>query len=309
MLLFRRKPPHIPFPRLIDDQECFYLHELGRKHFQGRGAVVEIGCWLGASTLCLASGLAKNRRAAGVRFHVYDSFLWTTHYAEICNDWAQLKAGESFESNFRSHLTEFSFLQIHRARIPASPQEREGDVPFLRWRSHEPVELLFIDAAKSWYGTRYWLCEFADSLIPGHTLIALQDYGYFTTYWLKIFFHELRGYFTLADYPASSSTVTFRLRKPLPVSAVDSLPPARGAWPAARERAALLAARRQLRNHSDREGALRAALSEIVWLYDRGKSAAAFRLWRHLQARWQSPGAATELAKVARHCNSFALTQ
>src|SRR5262245_37306529 len=67
-------PPLPPVPGMVTDAECRYLYWLASTHYRGRGAVVEVGTWLGRSTLHLAAGL----RDAGFpeALDCYDQYVW-----------------------------------------------------------------------------------------------------------------------------------------------------------------------------------------------------------------------------------------
>jgi len=54
-------PPLPRVPTMLTPEERLYLHWLGAVVWSGRGCVVEIGPWLGGSTVCLAAGM----RASG----------------------------------------------------------------------------------------------------------------------------------------------------------------------------------------------------------------------------------------------------
>ena len=44
---------------MLSPEECQYLYWLGRSAWTGQGDVVEIGPWLGGSTVCLAAGMRE----------------------------------------------------------------------------------------------------------------------------------------------------------------------------------------------------------------------------------------------------------
>src|SRR5262245_44725765 len=65
-------------PGMTSWAERRYFQAYARDDFEGRGELVDLGCWLGATTVALASGLAGNRRrrTARRRVHAFDSFVW-----------------------------------------------------------------------------------------------------------------------------------------------------------------------------------------------------------------------------------------
>src|SRR6185369_14134011 len=69
------KLPSLPdVPGMISEAEGRYLYWLTSQTYTGRGTVVEVGTWLGRSTIHLAAGL----RDAGHpdALHCFDQFLW-----------------------------------------------------------------------------------------------------------------------------------------------------------------------------------------------------------------------------------------
>jgi hypothetical protein len=58
--------------------ERSYLQTYAENTYSGRGEVVDLGCWLGSSTIPLAVGLQHNSAIAAKenRIHAYDIFIW-----------------------------------------------------------------------------------------------------------------------------------------------------------------------------------------------------------------------------------------
>ena len=84
-LALRRSPRHgafadvalpalAPIPGQISEAERRFLYWLVRETYVGRGAVVEIGSWLGLSAAHLAAGLRDAGRAGAL--HCFDRFEW-----------------------------------------------------------------------------------------------------------------------------------------------------------------------------------------------------------------------------------------
>src|SRR5262245_40948254 len=61
---------------MLRPDEINLLHWLAATFYQGNGAIVDAGCFLGGSTYALASGLAQNRSpaAANRRIDTFDCF-------------------------------------------------------------------------------------------------------------------------------------------------------------------------------------------------------------------------------------------
>jgi predicted O-methyltransferase YrrM len=63
-------------PTMLQPEETQYLYWLGQSVWTSDGIVLEIGPWLGGSTMCLAAGMHASDRPAAGRLHAVDNFLW-----------------------------------------------------------------------------------------------------------------------------------------------------------------------------------------------------------------------------------------
>lgn len=191
-------------PTMITREEARYLRWLTRTLWDDSGHVVEMGPWLGGSTYCLASGMADHVGEKRHRLHVFDSFEWREFMASRAP--LQLAVGASFEPHFRANLQSFGDLvESHRAVLPdelldtdpslSGYRNAAAEQPRLSW-SGAPVQLLFIDGAKSWTGMLHLLRETAPGWLPGKTLVICQDYKHWGCYWVtaitELLSHRLR---------------------------------------------------------------------------------------------------------------------
>src|SRR5205809_3571131 len=58
--------------------ERAYLRWFAKHIFTGQGAIVDLGCWLGSTTIPLAIGLVENSTASSSlrNIYAYDNFVW-----------------------------------------------------------------------------------------------------------------------------------------------------------------------------------------------------------------------------------------
>jgi hypothetical protein len=63
---------------MLTDREREYLRTFAFKEYAGQGAIVDLGCWLGSSTIALASGLREHPdlKLRSTLVHAYDRFIW-----------------------------------------------------------------------------------------------------------------------------------------------------------------------------------------------------------------------------------------
>jgi hypothetical protein len=189
--------------------EKAYLYWYGRHIFTGKGDIVDLGCWLGSTTIAMAMGLERNANVTSKKFiHSYDEFIWRAYMANGAkgtNLEGKYQAGDSFLDEFerRTHLW--------RQYIKACP----GDLAEVGW-SGGPIEFLLIDAMKSWDAASGVVQKFFPALVPGFSIIMHQDFAHWYTAWIHPIHYRFRDYFEpLYDVPFSGSLV-FRLIRPLP---------------------------------------------------------------------------------------------
>jgi hypothetical protein len=188
-----------PYPReiptMLQPEETQYLYWLGASVWMSDGIVLEIGPWLGGSTVCLAAGMHASGRPAEGRLHAVDNFLWREFMAARAA--LPLVAGESFEPHFLKNLDTYRDIVVsHAATLPDETIEGDHEAtakraagekavpPFDVAPGTEPIEILFIDGAKSWRGMAH-LLRIVREPRAGKTLLVCQDYKYWGTYWVR----------------------------------------------------------------------------------------------------------------------------
>ena len=185
------------------------LYGLARDYFSNEGVMVDAGCFLGGSTLSLASGLRANERfrAAPRRnvIHAYDLF---TVKPWMIGDYFPLDTppATSFEPMFRENIASFADLvAVHAGDVTTAP------VP------QPPIEILFIDLAKHWTLSDHIVRAFFPRLIPGRSVVIQQDYLYHAwSGWLPVTMEHFSEYFELVDHTPQNSAVFFYKRQAPP---------------------------------------------------------------------------------------------
>jgi predicted O-methyltransferase YrrM len=193
---------------LLGLEERKLLYHLARDVYIGAGAIVDLGAFCGASTCCLAAGLADNPRAVGRRVDSFDCFLASeTYLVDYLRDQfgEQIALGQSFEAVFRRTIAEYADrIEVHA-----------GDLLEQSWPAGEPIELLFVDIAKTLALSGKVLTEFFPRLIPGTSLVVHQDFYHPTAFYLPVVMEFLMDYFTLVENGRNWS-VAFRLERVIP---------------------------------------------------------------------------------------------
>jgi hypothetical protein len=189
--------------------EKAYLYWYGKHIFSGKGDIVDLGCWLGSTSISLAMGLEGNKHAKTNRLiHSYDEFIWRAYMdngVKGTNLEGKYHHGDSFLDEFERRTYPW------RQYIKACP----GDLAKVGWHGGS-IEFLLIDAMKSWDTASGVVQNFFPALVPGASIIMHQDFAHWYTSWIHPIHYRLRDYFEpLYDVPSSGSML-FRLVRPIP---------------------------------------------------------------------------------------------
>lgn len=159
---------HVGIPAMLsDDEKSLYFQNA--RAYTGVGAVLEIGPWLGASTFQICRGLEESGHPWSLT--VLDRFKWSSLYANGYPD-IPLKRQESTLPLFRENLFHYS------ANIDTIAGEIRDIQQILPLR--ENIELLFVDAPKSWRMLWTVLNHVGPRLLPG-ARITFQDFLHITS--------------------------------------------------------------------------------------------------------------------------------
>ena len=188
-------------PAMTTDAEREFYYRLVRDNAD-KGAIVELGAWLGASTAYIAAGLrdaGSDRKA-----HVYDKFLSKpghiekvrTFYAKRGIDKAPV--GPCLEQ-FRANLGD----------LMALVEPHQGQIENLKWTG-ESIAVLITDAPKRVPQISAVLTEFRDALQPG-AIMAWQDFCHFPSYEIPACLYRLRDHIEFVDAIVPGTTLAFRV--------------------------------------------------------------------------------------------------
>jgi len=184
------------------------LYHLARDNYTGEGTVVELGAFCGASTCCLAAGLRDNPVAAGRWVDSFDNFIASEPYLVdfLRTQFREtVELGKSFEAIFRRSVAPFA----DRVRV------HKGNLLDQTWPIDDPIEILFVDVAKTLALSGKVLIEFFTRLIPGKSLVIQQDFYHPTAFYLPVVMEFLADYFSIIDAGRDWSVV-FKLETAIP---------------------------------------------------------------------------------------------
>jgi hypothetical protein len=176
--------PHAPWvgavvrdygvPGMISDEERRYYEWIGIA-YAGLGEVVELGPWLGRSTLHIVRGLMASAAFSRRRLHVVDDFVWRSSWMDSYYERPDRPGdGESFQPIFERYVAPIAdLLEVRRARI--ADHGDNSFLPPLAW-SGEPIEIAYIDCGRTFEVNEAWYQALGPSFIPDRTLVIMQDW-------------------------------------------------------------------------------------------------------------------------------------
>lgn len=161
-------------PAMITDEEKQYYNWLG-KFYKGHGRIVELGPWLGASTVNILSGLENNPKFRSERLHVFDDFVWRKdwmdNYVEPSD---RLPRHADFRHLFERNVKKYEEkLEITKSRFAV--YDGNDAVPLLSW-DKGPIEMIYVDCGRTMEANEGWWAKLSPYFIPGETIIVMQDW-------------------------------------------------------------------------------------------------------------------------------------
>jgi hypothetical protein len=186
------------------ERDCFY--RLTREA-AGKGAVLEFGAWLGASTAYMAAAI----RDSGIteKMHTFDKFLSKQghiykvkeHYEKRGIDLSKAPIGDAFEA-FKQYLGPlFEYVEPHR-----------GEIEKAKW-GDDAIALIVNDAPKRVPAISAMMTNFRKGIRTG-TAMAWQDFCHFPSYEIPASLYRLRDHFKFREAVYPGSTLVFEVTKP-----------------------------------------------------------------------------------------------
>ena len=191
--------PPIPAMTTDAERECYYRLT---KEAAPKGAIVELGAWLGASTAYIAAGMRDSTRG---KVHVYDCFVSKPgHIGKVQafydkENIDKAPVGPSLEA-FKDNLGPLNeFVEPH-----------QGQIEQMQW-GDEPISLLITDAPKRVKPISIVLTKLRQALKPG-ALMAWQDFCHFPSYEIPACLFRLAEHIDFVEAIVPGTTLVFRVR-------------------------------------------------------------------------------------------------
>ncbi len=155
-------------PRMNTDDCLNTLTRIGEK-WTGQGVAMELGCWLGASSVALLKGL--NKAGYDKPFYAFDR--WKANAQQVREGWEFVTSiGQNLLPQYRKNIHPYiNKLAHHKGKLPEILET--ADLSDVR------IEMLVLDAPKT--EPVYTACIRAlhKHWIPGVTILCLLDYNFY----------------------------------------------------------------------------------------------------------------------------------
>lgn len=198
-------------PAMVSPAEMTFFSESAARSVGSEGAIVDLGCWLGSTSIALAQGIlsrglkADSRNEKVFGFDMFQWESWMPAHVPYC----LYQPGESFLPEARRVVREHGGGQIELI---------QADLEVYQWNGG-PIKILLVDAMKNEHLAVQIPRNFFPSLIPGSLLIH-QDFKHYYTSWIHVLQYRLRQYFRFYR-SVPWGTVAFEVVAPIPSEAVE----------------------------------------------------------------------------------------
>lgn len=193
--------PPIPAMTTDAERECYY--RLTREGAD-KGAVVELGAWMGASTAFIAAGV----RDSGVprKVQVYDKFQSKPGHARKVKAFYDKKG---ITDKIPTGPCLYA-LQQNLGPLMDHVETHHGLIEQLKW-GDGPVSVLITDAPKRVPQISPVLTTFRKALRPG-SIMAWQDFCHFPSYEIPACLYRIRDHLEFVEAIVPGTTLVFRVK-------------------------------------------------------------------------------------------------
>jgi hypothetical protein len=202
--------PGAQIPAMITPDESVFYEECAKSSTGKPGAIVDLGCWLGGTSIALARGILNaDGERQSEKVLGFDLFRWEQWMpAEV--PYCRYQLGDSFLPEARRLTHDHGGDKVELI---------QADLTTYNWMGG-PIKILLVDAMKTEALARQIAQSFYPSLSPGALLIH-QDFKHFHTTWIHLLHYELRDYFQVSRVVRNGTSVAFEARKTIPLEAAQ----------------------------------------------------------------------------------------
>ena len=192
-----------------DEQD--YYRKAAEDVCEIHGEIVDLGCWLGSTTISLLDGCSTSDQTQNV--WAFDTFIWE-EYMDCMNANKQKTKKYKVGDNFKPEFVEKIGDRINRVNLC------ETDLVGYKWvgdaskENGSRIKLLSIDVMKSPQLMKSVVENFYTNLTLGAVVIH-QDYKHWYASWIHCLQYALRHHFDVEHEVTNGTTVSFKLFKPI----------------------------------------------------------------------------------------------
>ncbi len=170
----KMQPKHFNVPGMITGEEICYYHYIAQA-YSGWGEIVELGPWLGHSTLHLTDAFSKNSNFKDKKLHVFDDFIWRSAWMDPLYSEANRPHNHNdFRFIFEKYAAEaMDKLIINHGKF--ANFDGNENLPFVTWEN-KPIEMIIVDCGRTLEANNGWYNIFSKNFVPNRTLIIMQDW-------------------------------------------------------------------------------------------------------------------------------------
>ena len=188
-------------------KEQRYFQSAAKEMSSSYGVVVDLGCWLGSTTISLATGVKEINQPITTKIYALDRFIWSPFMNRYLSF---VKKDYHVGDNFIAETIQRTSKHADIIEIV------QADLSNYKWSQGE-IKLLLIDAMKTPALTKKILSSFFPFLTKD-SLVIHQDFKFYGTPWLHIVQYRLKNFFRLELNVEEGTTVVFRtLKKITPI--------------------------------------------------------------------------------------------
>jgi hypothetical protein len=203
--------PKPDIPGMVSTAEMAFFSESSARYCGKEGAIVDLGVWLGATSVALAQGVLSHGSKAdnpNEKILGFDTFQWES-WMPAHLPYCLYEPGDSLLPEARRVVREHGGGRVELI---------QADLRCYEW-SGGPIKILLVDAMKDENLAIQIARKFFPSLIPGSLLIH-QDFKHYYTSWIHVLQYRLREYFRFYR-SVRWGTVAFEVLASIPAAAVD----------------------------------------------------------------------------------------
>ncbi len=179
---------------MLSERERHLLFNLTESHYRGDGAIVDAGSFFGSSTVALAEGLRANPRFRTIMKKAVAKPIVSYDIGFLP---APLSGSVTKETGGTVYTWGESFVPILERNIVGHEDIVElkiGDFLNEKWPAR-PIEICFIDLAKTNDLNVHTFRQLFPAFIPGQTLLVQQDFFFDRLPWIKVLMGYLSDHF------------------------------------------------------------------------------------------------------------------